>query len=222
MDLQTGKFDNHPGKTPKMDRKDVDPDRNQTCSRGLHVAAYIYAKDFYGNGHLLEVKVNPKDVVAVPPDYNAQKMRVCEYFVVRECAGPRDEKLYPDDSSYNEETAYDEDFEDDTELDEAELDVSKELADKIYHLDSKGRLCIPSSLVKEIGLKPGKDAYVEISNTWSVCIFNPKNAPEDIRVDRIYKVDRDCNIRLSGSIVKTLKNTNNFHIESEDGFITIS
>jgi len=30
------------------------------------------------------VKVNPKDVVSVPYDYNYSKMRVCEYEVLRE------------------------------------------------------------------------------------------------------------------------------------------
>lgn len=31
---------------------------------------------------LLEVKIHPKDVVAIPTDYNQQKMRVCEYTVL--------------------------------------------------------------------------------------------------------------------------------------------
>jgi Ran GTPase-activating protein (RanGAP) involved in mRNA processing and transport len=31
---------------------------------------------------MLEVKVNPRDVVAVPVDYNNAKMRVCEYVVL--------------------------------------------------------------------------------------------------------------------------------------------
>lgn len=86
-DCHTGKFDNHPGKVVKMKRRDVDPNRNQTCSKGLHVAAFKYADDMVsGNCKLVEVKVNPKDVVAVPNDYDNMKMRVCRYEVIRECA----------------------------------------------------------------------------------------------------------------------------------------
>lgn len=32
---------------------------------------------------IVEVLINPKNVIAVPRDYNAQKMRVCEYKVIR-------------------------------------------------------------------------------------------------------------------------------------------
>ncbi len=92
-DLRTGKFDNTPGQVVKMDRDAVDHDRNNTCSTGLHVAAWNYAEGFYGNGHLLEVEVNPRDVVAVPPDYGNEKMRVCEYTVIRVAGKPREEPL---------------------------------------------------------------------------------------------------------------------------------
>lgn len=80
MDSQTRKIRNNPGDTPKMNRKDVNPDRNQTCSTGLHVASWEYAQGFSGNT-LICVKVNPKNVVTVPTDYNRQKMRTCEYTV---------------------------------------------------------------------------------------------------------------------------------------------
>lgn len=82
-DGYTGKFDNKPGTTVKMNRSEVDNNRDNTCSSGLHVAAWNYANQFdIMNGRLLEVKVNPADVVAVPPDYNQQKMRVCKYQVI--------------------------------------------------------------------------------------------------------------------------------------------
>lgn len=94
-DCHTRTTEHKIGSVITMDRKKVNPDRTQTCSSGLHVAAYEYAHNFYTNGILIEVKVNPKDVVSVPIDYNNQKMRVCEYTVVRECSGPREEILYP-------------------------------------------------------------------------------------------------------------------------------
>jgi hypothetical protein len=81
-DCFTGTITNKPGRIIKMLRAEVDGNRNNTCSRGLHVAAYSYASGF-GSGVLLEVEVNPRDVVAVPPDYKQQKMRVCRYRVIR-------------------------------------------------------------------------------------------------------------------------------------------
>ena len=83
-DFHTGTLHNAPGKILKMEREEVNSDRNQTCSHGLHVAAYEYAdKHYHANqGIMLEVEVNPKDVVAVPPDYKQQKMRVCRYKVI--------------------------------------------------------------------------------------------------------------------------------------------
>ncbi len=81
LDCHTKTFDNSIGKVVKVDRSKVDPNHNQTCSYGLHVAAHAYASS-NGGSVTVEVKVNPKDVVAVPPDYNQQKMRVCEYKVL--------------------------------------------------------------------------------------------------------------------------------------------
>jgi len=83
-DSHTGRtYLNTPGSIVKMDRAKVDGDRRNTCSAGLHVAAWGYASTFTGQ-RILEVKVNPRDVVAVPPDYSQQKMRVCEYTVIRQ------------------------------------------------------------------------------------------------------------------------------------------
>lgn len=84
VDHYSGQFDNSVGKIVKMDRKSCDSDRTVTCSRGLHVAAFQYAHEFRSDSTIIEVKVNPKDVVSVPNDYNNQKMRVCEYYVVKE------------------------------------------------------------------------------------------------------------------------------------------
>jgi len=82
VDKHTGKFCNNIGSVVTMNRENVNPDRNTTCSQGLHVASLHYAKETYGGDVILEVKVNPCDVVAVPCDYNNEKMRVCRYEVV--------------------------------------------------------------------------------------------------------------------------------------------
>lgn len=81
VDNYTKTIDNSVGKIVEVDRASVDPDRNRTCSHGLHVASYDYAKGYSGDT-LIAVKVNPTHVVSVPPDYNNQKMRVCQYEVL--------------------------------------------------------------------------------------------------------------------------------------------
>jgi hypothetical protein len=79
-----GKIYNGIGEVIQVLRRDVDDDRNNHCSYGLHVGSLSYAKDFPSNStsNVVIVKVNPKDVVSVPPDANCQKCRVCEYEVV--------------------------------------------------------------------------------------------------------------------------------------------
>jgi hypothetical protein len=85
-DIHSGTMDNSVGNTVSMPRNKVNEDPNQTCSNGLHVANFDYACNLYAGreGRLLLVKINPKDVVAVPVDYNQAKMRVCEFVVLDE------------------------------------------------------------------------------------------------------------------------------------------
>jgi len=92
-DCFTGTITNKPGRIIKMLRAEVDGNRANTCSKGLHVAAYSYASGFGGN-ILLEVEVNPRDVVAVPPDYKQQKMRVCRYRVIRRATHEISDLIY--------------------------------------------------------------------------------------------------------------------------------
>lgn len=81
-DKYTGKIRHDIGDRPEMDRTEVDSNPDQTCSRGLHVASHHYAKYEYGGDVVIEMKVSPEHVCAVPSDYNNQKMRVCKYEVV--------------------------------------------------------------------------------------------------------------------------------------------
>lgn len=84
-DIHSGTFLNAVGANPRISRQAVDPDRNQTCSYGLHVCSYAYLPHFANaNGHVMMCKVSPEDVVAIPTDYNNTKMRVCAYLVVEE------------------------------------------------------------------------------------------------------------------------------------------
>lgn len=124
-DKYTGTIDNSVGKVVTMDRSLVNPDPNQTCSHGLHVASYDYARNHYGqfgiqnSDILLEVKVDPKFVVSVPVDYNMQKMRVCEYIVMAVNAeGVIQREMYDApinnvQDGHEDESAWDEDGDDD-------------------------------------------------------------------------------------------------------------
>jgi hypothetical protein len=87
-DLYSGRFDNSPGTTVSVPRNAVDEDPDRTCSSGLHVCGFYYL-DHYGsvrNGtdRVVSVVINPKDVVAVPRDYNNAKMRVSSYTVLED------------------------------------------------------------------------------------------------------------------------------------------
>jgi len=61
-----------------MDRNMVDEDKDNTCSYGLHFCSYDYLKSFSGKKTIV-VKINPKDIVAIPSDYNNAKGRTCRY-----------------------------------------------------------------------------------------------------------------------------------------------
>ena len=71
------------GEPISMPREECDSDPYVTCSAGLHVGSMAYVHDFgYRNGVILEVLVSPRNVVAVPTDYNNTKMRCCEYYPI--------------------------------------------------------------------------------------------------------------------------------------------
>jgi len=97
-DCHTRTFDNSPGSVCEMPRHLVDDDPNHTCSSGLHVACHSYANGF--GPKMIEVEVNPVDVVCVPNDYDGTKMRVCGFKVVRECEQILDDGVYDDECEY--------------------------------------------------------------------------------------------------------------------------
>lgn len=78
----SGHIPNEVGAIVSMPREWVDDNSGVECSHGLHVGTYQYAKGFYsGQGCLMEVRVDPADVVSVPQSDHS-KMRVCRYEVV--------------------------------------------------------------------------------------------------------------------------------------------
>jgi hypothetical protein len=82
-DVHTGTISNHIGAVVSMPRNRVNDDPSQTCSSGLHVCAFAYLQHFPGE-RIIATDQNPRDIVAVPHDYDGTKMRVCKYVVYTE------------------------------------------------------------------------------------------------------------------------------------------
>lgn len=84
-DWHSNSVDNSIGaKIPPMERNEVDDNWRLDCSSGYHVGAIEYIENFHRNdGHVMIVKVNPKDVVSVPTN-ECTKCRTCWYEVVGE------------------------------------------------------------------------------------------------------------------------------------------
>ncbi len=126
-DIYSKTMDNSVGQIVEMRRNLVNEDRTQTCSSGLHFCSMSYLPS-YGTGRgdrVVIVKVNPRDVVSVPIDYNFAKARCCRYEVVDEYTGDNLEDLLgtkavwsDDDWTTDDQDDFDPDIEsldDDTE-----------------------------------------------------------------------------------------------------------
>ena len=66
-----------------MERNLVDDDQNRTCSTGLHFCSKDYLSVF-GGERIVILKINPRDVVSIPNDYNDSKGRCARYEIVDE------------------------------------------------------------------------------------------------------------------------------------------
>jgi transcriptional regulator with XRE-family HTH domain len=87
-DVYTGTIDNSPGQVVFMKRSDVCPNRHDTCARGLHFCSIAYLSNYPGD-RIMQVVVDPADVVSIPSDYQYTKGRTWQYEVVKEI--PRDQ-----------------------------------------------------------------------------------------------------------------------------------
>ena len=75
-------FKNPVGVIVSMPRNEVDDNRNNTCSQGLHFCSYSYLPSYYGSeGRVLIVEIDPADVVSIPSDYNNAKGRAWRYLI---------------------------------------------------------------------------------------------------------------------------------------------
>lgn len=90
-DCHSGTMDNSVGQIVEMERNMVDDDKDRTCSAGLHFCSQSYLGSFGGDRTVI-LKINPRDVVSIPSDYNDAKGRACRYEVIGELA------VAPDDA----------------------------------------------------------------------------------------------------------------------------
>lgn len=77
----TGRVPQDIGSVVEVPRSEVHEDPAVGCSYGLHVGTHEYATG-WARGALLKVLVDPRDVVSVPTDCGAQKVRTCRYKVL--------------------------------------------------------------------------------------------------------------------------------------------
>lgn len=92
-----GQIPNTPGTVIEMPRSKVAHNPQVGCSTGLHAGSWRYARGFTNSGTVLEVKINPRDVVSVPTDCNDEKLRVSRYQVIGVVHGEQDSILHAGD-----------------------------------------------------------------------------------------------------------------------------
>jgi hypothetical protein len=75
------------GAVVEMPREACDTNRHSTCSTGLHFCAYDYLSQMSHGSRIVILKINPRDVTAIPSDYHNAKGRACRYEVIGEVGG---------------------------------------------------------------------------------------------------------------------------------------
>lgn len=182
-----GYVPNPDGAVVEMPRSVVDPAEGHHCSVGLHVGTWDYASSF--TGHVLEVHVNPRDVVSVTSDSYRQKIRTCRYTVVKHI-----EARYNTATSYVDLYDEDDDF---SEFDEETVDVENDLpfniGDTVQVVDQtrtgKGTL-IPEGtkgvvvdIIDNVIVKVDVKGY-EV-NTWMFDRFEKVQSAGDTRLNHL-------------------------------------
>jgi bifunctional DNA-binding transcriptional regulator/antitoxin component of YhaV-PrlF toxin-antitoxin module len=207
-DHRTGHtFLSTPGSIIKMDRGSVDHNREHTCSSGMHVAAWSYAGNFGGSGSkTMEVKVNPRDVVAVPPDYSQQKMRVCRAEILKEVV-----QECTDDS-------YDDEGEEPSELVEV-------FSSETILPDREGRIRIPGRFLRAIGAGVGSQVEVIVEDEGCGLVIVQKPSEEDDFAFWTTLTVRDDNsVRISPQTLAMagIEDDASFDVDASSGVILIA
>lgn len=76
-----GYIPNAKGSVITMPRSEVEHNPSVGCHKGIHAGTWDYASGF-AQGAVLTVKIDPRDVVSVPSDCSAQKMRTCRIRII--------------------------------------------------------------------------------------------------------------------------------------------
>jgi hypothetical protein len=119
--VHDSKTDNSIGSVVSMERNKVDDNKDRTCSYGLHFCSHEYLSSFSG-ARVVVLKVNPRDVVSIPTDYNDTKGRACEYEVIGELSPEEVEKAMR--GSFWDESVNTDYNDADREIDELEVSNS--------------------------------------------------------------------------------------------------
>lgn len=124
---ERGQIMNRVGDTVEVMRRSVDDNRQNSCSHGLHIGSFDYAKSWAGaSGKLLLVRFNPADAVSVPLDSCCQKLRVSKYEVLEEIEVEDDSEITEPfygvytDGNINEDNDYNDDYDDEEEYEDEE------------------------------------------------------------------------------------------------------
>lgn len=138
LDIHSGTMDNSVGKVLEMERNAVDDDKDRTCSTGLHFCGMSYLPHFGGcDSRTVIVKINPRDVVSIPSDYNDAKGRACRYEVIGELGvNPEDAFTAPVQTDAND---YDTDMDDIIETVNAAVDAANAARDAMQGFTDSGR-----------------------------------------------------------------------------------
>jgi len=138
--VHDGKTNNGIGMIVEMPRNTVDENSNRTCSYGLHFCSHEYLSSFSGD-RVVILKVNPRDVVAIPADYNDTKGRACRYEVVGELAPDEVKRALGGESVWNDRSVVDDfDADDDdwfADDDADDMEVAEALAYANNEKDNK-------------------------------------------------------------------------------------
>ena len=225
---RTKHYNHSVGSVVEMPREKVEHDRNVACASGLHAAAFNYANNFYFNGTLVLVKINPEDVVSVPLDYNQEKMRVCKYTVLEEVDKPREEKLYGydddfwDDDDYDfwedDDDFWDDDYDDfDDDFDDEPVHVNEEF--KLNMPDVNGRLTLKNNVIKQLGLRPGDKLYAVPNIHNNIVKFKMQKPLYDVKS---YIVDMYYNIKFTKNLLPNWDYNNlSVYVDENEGTIVV-
>ncbi len=107
----SGAIPNPLGAVVEMPRSEVQHDPSVGCHTGLHAGTWDYAHNF-AQGAVLKVEINPRDVVSVPTDCDAQKLRVCRYTVLEVIDAPETALVTNKPVDEYDDLGYDDEYDD--------------------------------------------------------------------------------------------------------------